>query len=184
MDIVLFGMQGSGKWTQAKKILSAVPDQFVYFEPGSLFRALSSCNNVLGEYVGSVIDQWKPVHDGVTISLFDATLYTLQRGQHLLIDGFPRKVMQYHLFMERMQKGQRDFLVINFNIDEKTATERMLARGRHDDTPEKIANRIQWYNKDILPILESMRTLVQVHDIDATQTPDEVTAQILPLLSA
>ena len=46
-DIVLFGIQGSGKGTQAQKILAEHADQFVYFEVGNIFRALKSNDNAL-----------------------------------------------------------------------------------------------------------------------------------------
>jgi adenylate kinase len=183
MDIVLFGIQWSGKWTQAQNILTHFPNEYVYFEPGWLFRALSSTPNCLGTYVGRIIDQWKPVHDGVTTSLFDATLYTLHAWQSLLIDGFPRKPMQYQLFLDRMQKAQREFMVIHFILDESIAVERMLARWRHDDTPQKISNRIKRYYDDIAPIVEDMKKYAPVHTIDAEQSIEQVRGQIIKILT-
>ncbi len=49
-DIILFGMQGSGKGTQADLILEKFKG-FEYFEPGNIFRAISSNDNVIGEHI-------------------------------------------------------------------------------------------------------------------------------------
>lgn len=46
-DILLFGIQGSGKGTQARKILTKYPQNFSYFEPGNILRAIKSNDNAI-----------------------------------------------------------------------------------------------------------------------------------------
>jgi adenylate kinase family enzyme len=50
-DIVLTGLQGSGKGTQAEKLLEKFGDQFTYFEAGGILRALQSSDNSVGNYI-------------------------------------------------------------------------------------------------------------------------------------
>lgn len=49
-DIVLFGIQGSGKGTQAANLLREF-SSYKYFEPGNVFRALNSNTNMISQYV-------------------------------------------------------------------------------------------------------------------------------------
>jgi hypothetical protein len=59
---------------------------YSYFEPGNILRALSSTDNALGNYIGSVILQGKLINESVLISLFDAYYATLLPDQAMLID--------------------------------------------------------------------------------------------------
>ena len=53
-DIVFFGIQGSGKGTQAKLLLQKYPE-FQYLEPGQIFRALNSNENLISNYVKETV---------------------------------------------------------------------------------------------------------------------------------
>ena len=56
-DIVLFGAQGSGKGTQAKKLVEHFIGQYRYFESGAVLRALESNDNAIGSYIKVLMDQ-------------------------------------------------------------------------------------------------------------------------------
>lgn len=56
-DIVLFGAQGSGKGTQAKKLVDHFIGQYRYFESGAILRALESNDNAIGSYIKVLMEQ-------------------------------------------------------------------------------------------------------------------------------
>ena len=84
-DIILFGIQGSGKGTQADLLMKELKN-FQYFEPGNILRALKSNDNVLGNHIKTAMDQGKMVDDGIIFGLFDIYEHLLKPGQNMLID--------------------------------------------------------------------------------------------------
>jgi adenylate kinase family enzyme len=84
-DILFFGMQGSGKGTQAKILLERL-DKHISFEPGQIFRALTKNDNLLGNYVKERTHKGMLVEDNMTISIYEACCQTLEVDQFLLLD--------------------------------------------------------------------------------------------------
>ena len=79
-DIVLFWIQGSGKGTQAKLLLQEYPE-FQYLEPGQIFRALNSNENLISNYVKETVARWEMVSDNL---LFDVLIkFLFSRGKLL-----------------------------------------------------------------------------------------------------
>jgi adenylate kinase len=126
-DIVLFGIQGSGKGTQAKILMDMLP-KHVSFEPGEIFRALKSTPNAIGKYVQKRIDQGLLVEDKITIPLFEAYFQTLEPDEYMILDGFPRRIHQMHAFFETLYRHNRNVVGIYFELPKEIAVERLIAR--------------------------------------------------------
>jgi adenylate kinase family enzyme len=84
-DIVLFGIQGSGKGTQANLLIKTLQN-YQYFEPGNILRALRSNDNVLGEHVRVAMDEGKMVDDEIIFGMFDIYQHLLKPGECMLVD--------------------------------------------------------------------------------------------------
>ena len=98
-DIVIAGIQGCGKGTQGSRLLKQFP-QIKCFEAGGILRALQSRPNAIGEYVTSIINTGDLLKDEIMVKLFETFLETLQAGDIIMCDGFPRQVKQARLFMK------------------------------------------------------------------------------------
>ena len=71
-------------------------------------------------------------------------------------------------------------------MPEELITERLLGRGRHDDTAEVIAERFRLYTENVEEIMNRVDTnasAITLHKIDGTGTPEEVFARIKEVIS-
>ncbi|MBP2333547.1 adenylate kinase [Corynebacterium freneyi] len=159
MRLVLLGPPGAGKGTQAA-ILSeklGVP----HISTGDLFRANIGEGTPLGLEAKSYMDAGNLVPDDVTVRMVESRLAEDDAKAGFLLDGFPRTVPQADE-LERILKGLGLKLdgVVQFDVSEDVVVERMLARGRADDTEEVIRNRMQVYARETAPLLDHYSDMV------------------------
>lgn len=183
-DIVLFGAQGSGKGTQAKKLVEHFMGQYRYFESGAVLRALESNDNAIGSYIKVLMDQGKLLHDALVVALFDAFYVTLRDDQKMIVDGFPRDIPQMHSFLDRMYRNKREIIGIWIDVPKDVAVERAMQRGRPDDTKESVETRINTYYDQTMPIIEYIEHFGKLVKIDGTKTVEEVFQAILEAIRA
>lgn len=181
-DIVLFGAQGSGKGTQAKKLVEHFMWQYKYFESGAILRALGSNENAIGEYVEAFMSKGKMIDDSLVVALFDAFSVTLQKDQKMIVDGFPRDIPQMHSFLDRMYRNNREILGVWIDVPKDIAVERAMLRGRADDTKESVEKRINTYYEQTMPIIDYIQHFGKLIKIDGTNTVEKVFADILQAL--
>lgn len=176
-DIILFGIQWSWKGTQADLLMKEL-EWYEYFEPGQIFRALKSNNNVLGEHIRGRMDQGKMVDDAITFGAFDIYQHLLQPGEHMLIDGFLRTLDQMYYFLNQEYKHKRDFIWIHYNLDKEEAIKRLVERSkiehRVDDTETSIRTRLDIYEKETKPVIEYLDTLGKIIHINAHQSIEDI----------
>lgn len=159
MRLVLLGPPGAGKGTQAA-ILSeklGVP----HISTGDLFRANIGEGTPLGLEAKSYMDAGNLVPDDVTVRMVESRLSEDDAKAGFLLDGFPRTVPQA-VELERILKGLGLKLdgVVQFDVSEDVVVERMLARGRADDTEEVIRNRMQVYARETAPLLDHYSDMI------------------------
>ena len=69
-------------------------------------------------------------------------------------------------------------------IDNQSVTERMMARGREDDTPEAIARRLGLYEEQTRPLLDFFAGRDQLAEVDGVGTEDEVFERLVKVIDA
>jgi adenylate kinase len=184
-DIILFGIQGSWKGTQADLLMEKL-EGYLYFEPGQIFRALKSNDNILGEHIRDCMDQGKMVDDGITFGIFDIYQHLLQPGQYMIIDGFLRSVDQMYYYLTQEYINKRDFIGIHFKLDKEEAVKRIYQRAkmenRADDTEKSIRTRLDIYEKSTYPVVEYLDTIGKIIHIDASQSIEIVSEQTMQAL--
>ena len=183
-DLVLFGAQWSGKWTQAKLLEEHFLGQYRYFESGAILRALSTTDNPIGNYVKGFMDKGQMIDNGLVVALFDAFYVTLQADQAMMVDGFPRNVPQMHSFLDRMYRNKREMIGIWIDVPKELAIERAMKRGRPDDTRESVEKRINTYYEQTMPTIDYFLHFGKLLKIDWTKTPEEVHQEIMTELRA
>lgn len=183
-DIVLFWIQGSGKGTQAKLLLQEYPE-FQYLEPGQIFRALNSNENLISNYVKETVARGEMVSDKLLFDLF--TLCThIVREKAMIMDGFPRTMPQMEFFLKSEIEQGRDFVAINFNLSREKAIERIKQRAieqnRADDVDESIRKRLEAFENETMPVINHLREIDKMIEIDADQPIETVFAELVNVI--
>ena len=181
MDLVFFGIQGSGKGTQAKKLAA----EFGYdiFEAGGELRKIASSGSELGATVKSFIDQGHLVPHEIIMQVVATAIAARPKTTKILFDGIPRDDAQKKDFDAVMQKAGRDFRCIHFLLDSAEAEKRILGRaaeeGRADDAnTEIIRRRMGTFTSKTLPIIAAYKAAGKVTGISAKRGVDEIYADL------
>ena len=159
MRLVLVGPPGAGKGTQA--VLLAEKLGIPHISTGDLFRANIGEGTELGLEAKSYMDAGNLVPAELTNRMVDARLDEADAQNGFLLDGFPRSVEQADALKEMLEKrGVALDAVVGFQVDEDTVVERMLARGRADDTEDVIRNRMAVYRSETEPLIDYYKDVI------------------------
>jgi len=177
MDLVFFGIQGSGKGTQAKKI--AAECGYDIFEAGGELRKIVASGSSLGKTVQSYIDQGHLVPHEIIMQVVAEAIKARPKTTKILFDGIPRDSAQKKDFDEVMKKADRKFRCIHFLLDATEAKSRILGRaeeeGRADDADLTIIERrMKTFSEKTLPVIEGYKKAGLISEIDANRGVEEV----------
>lgn len=127
MNLVLMGLPGAGKGTQAERIVEkyGIP----HISTGDMFRAAMKEGTELGLKAKSFMDQGALVPDEVTIGIVRERLSKDDCQNGFLLDGFPRTVPQAEALEDLLSdlNKQIDY-VINIDVDHEILMERLTGR--------------------------------------------------------
>lgn len=127
VNLVLMGLPGAGKGTQADKIVSKY--NIPHISTGDMFRAAIKDGTELGLQAKSFMDQGALVPDEVTIGIVRERLSKPDCDNGFLLDGFPRTVAQAEALEAMLADLNKkiDF-VINIDVDQSILMERLTGR--------------------------------------------------------
>ena len=158
INLILFGPPGSGKGTQAAKLVEKF--ELVHISTGDLFRYEMGNNTPLGQEAKSYIDKGELVPDSVTIGMLKNKVDKHPEAKGFIFDGFPRTTPQ----AEALDKLLTDMeapvsALIALDVEDEEIVQRLLLRGktsgRKDDANEEvIRNRIEVYKKETTPVFD------------------------------
>ena len=184
MNIILMGLPGAGKGTQAEQIKENYP--IPHISTGDMFRAAIENETPLGKEAKSYIDKGQLVPDSVTIGLVEERLNQEDAKEGFLLDGFPRTVEQAEALDQILAKTNRKIdKVLNIDVDPDILLPRLTGRRickqcgttyhlifnppkvegvcdkdggelyqRSDDNEETVANRLEVNIKQTKPLLD------------------------------
>ena len=98
------------------------------------------------------------------------------------MDGTPRKLGEAIIFTEALTFYGRKPKIIYLNVSRKWSEERLLGRGRVDDTSlETIKKRLDWFDTDVAPAVDYLRTNpnVEFFDINGERTIEDIHTDII-----
>lgn len=171
--IILTGVAGAGKSMQGK--MFADEHGYAWISTGEILRVLVTGKRRQEMLEGNLLS------DEEVTTILDTVLNLIDSEQEFVLDGFPRTVTQVNWLLDQVHKGRLKLTaVVNLDASEEVVRERLMARGRQDDTEEAIAKRFNEYRTVTLPILEYFKQEgVHVYNIDASKEPRAVHDAIL-----
>lgn len=177
--LILLGPPGSGKGTQAvdlsKKL--GVP----HISVGDLFRAAKANNTPLGQEAAKYMDKGLLVPDELTIEMVKDRVNQPDAKLGYILDGFPRTLPQANKLAGIL--GSKRLIVINLDVDDEVLVTRLAGRGRADDTPETVKQRLVEYHSKTKPLIDFYKDRGYLINVNGDQTVDLVFTDILEALS-
>lgn len=187
---LFLGRSGCGKGTQAKLLADFLKSQnkdIIYVETGSQFREFVKSSNYSGELAGNILKEGHLIPVFLPIWIWGGIFVNKFTGKEdLVLDGLCRR-KEESIALE----SAFDFYNINkpniilINVSKEWSHARMMERSRADDTPEKIQNRLDWYDKDVVPSIEYFKGKDKFNfvDINGEQTIEKVHDDIIKALN-
>ena len=212
MNIILMGLPGEGKGTQASEIVKKFP--IPHISTGDMFRKAIKDETDLGKEAKSYMDRGELVPDEVTVGIVKERISEDDAKKGFLLDGFPRTIDQAESLSQIMSELDREIdAVINIEVPEEELMNRLTGRRicekcgttyhlvfnppkvdgicdidggklyqREDDNPETVSNRLSVNVKQSKPILEYYNNKGVLKNIDGSKDIDEVTNDVIDIL--
>lgn len=185
-NVLFFGPQGVGKGTQAAIVAPRL--RLAHLSTGDLFRRHMTDKTALGEQIRPLYDAGGLIPDDVTIAMLRAHLAHLHETapalRGVIFDGFPRTVAQAESLDAFLRsRGEEVDAVVYIDAPRSVLVERILSRGRVDDTREAAEERLRLYEEKTEPLLSLFARRGIVHRIDGNQPIEAVTADIVAALA-
>ena len=181
MNLLVFGPQGSGKGTQAKRISAefGIP----HVSTGDMFRAAIAQRTDLGLTVEPLLANGILVPDDVTIALIRERLGEPDAAGGFVLDGFPRNLAQAEALDALLADiGHGLDAILFFDISDEVAMKRALGRARDenrdDDTHDVITRRLATYHSETEPVVEHYRATGKLVPLHGERTIDEVWTEV------
>ncbi len=164
------GISGSGKGTQAARLLRVLP-KGVNLSTGRTFRRAAKRSIRVGRFVKGIIERGgiMPYWAAAYVWL-NAFFEHLQGDESIVLDGAPRLVAEARMIDDFMHDvGRPAPVAIYLLLHEAEAMRRLLARRRSDDTPSAIRRRFRWFKKHVRPVAAYYRRRGRLITINGDQ---------------
>ena len=193
MRLILLGPPGSGKGTQAQRLVQRYG--IVQLSTGEMLRAAVAAQTAVGLKAKDVMAAGGLVPDEVVIGIISDRIDQPDARNGFILDGFPRTVPQAEALDELLKrKHLRLDAVIELRVNESALLERvetrvaqMRERGeeiRVDDTPEVLTKRLASYRALTEPLIHYYSERRKLLTVDGMMTIEAVTREIDRILAA
>lgn len=177
--LVLVGPPGAGKGTQAVALSERL--SIPHISTGDLFRAHVAQQTPLGREAKRYLDAGELVPDTVTNEMVRERLTEPDAKVGFLLDGFPRNTKQAEVLRKILDEQNHSLdAVIQLKVPEDVLVQRLLGRGRSDDTEDVIRRRQQVYQSETSPLLDFYRDIPVT--VDGVGEIDEISSRVLKAL--
>jgi adenylate kinase len=176
--IVFFGPAGAGKSVQGQML--AARQGWRWLSAGQLLRDTHDIDLIKEMQTGQLVNTEK-----VNALMGDA-LERAKNMDRVILDGFPRELSQAKWLVATQPKHERSIqLVVVLEVPRSELLKRIEVRGRVDDTPEAVDERLKIYRTEMYPILSYLTEQgVNIAHIDGTGTVGQVHDRIMEELVA
>lgn len=193
MRLILLGPPGSGKGTQAQRLVQRYG--IVQLSTGDMLRAAVAAQTPIGLKAKDIMAAGGLVPDEVVVGIIADRIEQPDAHNGFILDGFPRTVPQAEALDALLKKKQMTLdAVIELKVNEGVLLERverraaeMRARGeavRADDTPEVLTKRLASYRDQTEPLIHYYSDHRMLATVDGMMSIEEVTQEIARILAA
>lgn len=183
MQIVFVGPPGAGKGTQAVRLKDYLG--VVHLSTGDMFRGAEQAGTELGRRAAEYFRAGALVPDDVAIGIIAERLAQADCEAGCVFDGFPRTVAQAEALDAMLaERGRPLDLVLALDVADDVVLQRLLSRGRVDDQPDTVRERLRQYHQLTKPLLEYYRGRGLLRAIEGTGTEEEVFARVRAAVDA
>lgn len=176
--ILIMGVAGAGKSVLGRRLA----DEFglPWLSTGEFLRMLVTGERRREMLAGKLLD------DSEMIALADKIFHMIESKEEFILDGFPRTAGQAEWLLAQHKVGLiKISCVLHLEASEEVVAERLLSRGRQDDTREAIAKRFSEYQAVTVPILEDYASKgIKVNHINGERDEETVHAEAAKLLNS
>ena len=179
--LIVFGRQGAGKGTQCVRLADhyGIP----HISTGDMLRGAVAEGTELGLKAKGMMDAGDLVPDDVMEGIVVERLAKPDAEPGWLLDGYPRTLGQVEAMGRNLGEQFVD-LAVNLDVPVDVVTERMVARGREDDTEDAIRRRLELYEEQTAPLLSWFGDRDRLVEVDGVGAEDEVFERLVKVVDA
>ncbi|OFZ79129.1 MAG: adenylate kinase [Bdellovibrionales bacterium RIFOXYD1_FULL_53_11] len=213
MIMIFLGPPGSGKGTQAKRLVGE--RGWPQLSTGDMLRSAISNGTSLGLEAKSFMDKGQLVPDSVVIGLISERIESGDCQSGFMLDGFPRTIPQAEALDKMLlEQGRKVERVVLFDVKDNELVRRLSGRRtclkcgsmyhveftrpsrdgicdkcgemlvqRDDDKTAVISKRLEVYHQQTAPLVGYYRKQGKLRELDASVQPDTVYESLIKALS-
>ena len=175
--LVFLGRSGCGKDTQVEFLKKRRDfSGALEFSTGDLFREISSKDTLLGKKAKEILDTGRRQPDWFAFAMWLLVFGDIVKGEEILLSsGSPRSMREAGLIDETLEFIHRPkAIAIYLDVSREEARKRLLLRGRNDDIDKSIENRMDYFERDVIPAIDYYRKEKRLIEVNGNPPPEEV----------
>jgi adenylate kinase len=178
MFLVLLGAPGAGKGTQSKRLVERL--HIPHVSTGDVLRQAVAEQSDVGRLAASYMAKGDLVPDDVMLQVVAERIDKPDCAKGCLFDGFPRTLIQAQALDGLLRdRGTPIDAVLELRVQEDEVVRRLEGRGRKDDQPEVIRQRLATFYQTNQALLDHYRRQGLLHTIDAQGAEQDIFRRIL-----
>ncbi|MCG8093233.1 MAG: nucleoside monophosphate kinase [Candidatus Thiodiazotropha endolucinida] len=183
--VLIFGMQGSGKTTIAKKL--EIERGYKSINVKDIINVVTSSDYCAPEKIYKMASSGEILPERYIVPAFKKLVFSLVNFPQLAFDGYPRSPRQIEHFTHLMNSNAQEYVCLYLQVDRETATKRIILRRStlqrpEDQTDELITKRTNQFLSEKERSLRLLNKNCKVYILDGSRSEGEVWNQVRGVL--
>src|SRR3989344_1107947 len=188
LNFLFLGRSGCGKGTQAQLLIKHFQDnnlgETLYVYTGERLRNFAEKEETLAARLAkSKMKAGGLLPSFLAVWLWSGALIEgVNENNNVIMDGSPRTLLEAMMTDDAMEfYGRNKVVPVFLETSEEWSTQRMLGRGRSDDSLKSIKERMAYFEKDLVPVIDyySGRSKHKLTRVNGEQRVEAVHQEIL-----